>query len=161
MTICIDFRSLAIRLQSSFYCVQLREFETNTTAFTDLKSCVFNANLVICDVPGDGNCLYWSILHQLKACALNVGELREMTAAYLESRIDFHSQCDSIPPCNPINADTEAPDDRDAQTSKISDPQEHSQARWFKYLESIWDGAWGDNLCIAASSNLFSVTVNV
>ena len=90
-----------------------------------------HANLVIYDVPGDGNWLYWSILHQLKTCALNVSELREMTAAYLENHSDFYSHfvCDSIPSCNPMNADTEAPDDDDAQISQISDPQERSQAR--------------------------------
>ena len=38
-----------------------------SVAMTHLRSSVSKAKLMIHDVPGDGNCLYWSILYQLKA----------------------------------------------------------------------------------------------
>ena len=40
-------------------------------------------------------------------------------------------------PSNPINADTEAPDDDYAQISLTSDPDEQLQTQWLKYLERI------------------------
>ena len=52
-------------------------------------------------------------------------------------------------PANPINADTEVPDDDNAQISLISDSDEQLQAQWLKYLKRILCGAWGDNRCIA------------
>ena len=109
------------------------------SAVTHLKTCTSNANLVIHYVPGDGNCLYWSILYQLKNCTASISKLRRMTAAYLESHSDFYSHFvgESIPPSNPMYADTEAPDDDDAQISRILDPHERSQAHWSKYLERI------------------------
>ena len=135
-------------------------------AVTHLRGCATRANLMILDVPGDGNCLYWSKLYQLKAngaCAssTSISKLRLITAAYLESHSDFYSHFlgESILSSNPMNADTEAPDDDDAQVSQIPDPHERSQARWLKYTNRIRHGAWGDNLCIAALANVFSVTV--
>ena len=63
-----------------------------------------------------------------------------MTAAYLDSHSDFYSYFigESIPPSNPMNADTEAPDDDDTQ---IPDLHQRSQAHWSKYLERIRHGA--------------------
>ena len=131
-------------------------------AVTHLRGCASRANLMILDVPGDGNCL---ILYQLKAngaCAssTSISKLRLITAAYLEGHSDFYSHFlgESILSSNPMNADTEAPDDDDAQVSLIPDPHERSQARWLKYINRIRHGAWGDNLCIAALAN---VSVNV
>ena len=137
-----------------------------SVAVAHLESCASKANMMIHDVPRDRNCLYWSILYQPKArgaCTASVSELREMTAAYLESHSDVYSYFvgESIPATNPRNADTEAPDDDDAQISLIPDPYERSQARWFKYLERIRHGAWGDNLCIATLASVFLMTVNV
>ena len=108
-------------------------------AVAHLESCASNDNLKIHDVPGDGNCLYWSILYQLEArgfCTASVSELREMTATYLENHSDFYSHFVSSP-SNPMNADTEAPDDDDAQISLIPDLHERSQACWLKYLKRI------------------------
>ena len=118
-----------------------------SVAVAHLESCASKANMMIHDVPGDGNCLYWSILYQLKArgvCTASVSELREMTTAYLESHSDFYSHFigESIPATNPMNADTEALDDDDAHISLIPDPRERSQARWFKYLERIRHSTW-------------------
>ena len=65
-----------------------------SVAVAHLESCASKANMMIHDVPGDGNCLYWSILYQLIARGAynaSVSELREMTAAYLESHSDFYS----------------------------------------------------------------------
>ena len=83
-------------------------------------------------VPGDRSCLYWSQLKARGACISSVDELRHMTAAYLENHSDFYSHFvgESIPPSNPMNADTEAPDYDDAENNRITDPHERSQARW-------------------------------
>ena len=64
-------------------------------SLANLKACASDANLIIHDVPGDGNCMYWAILYQLEAngaCNTSISELREMTADYLERHCDFYSQ---------------------------------------------------------------------
>ena len=49
-----------------------------SVAVAHLQSFASNANMMIHDVPGDCNCLYWSILYQLKArdaCAASFSDL--------------------------------------------------------------------------------------
>ena len=135
-------------------------------ALANLKTCALSPNLVIHDVPGDGNCMYWAVLYQLHAqgaCCASVSELREMTADYLESHSDFYREfiCESVPSSNPMNADTEPPSGEDAQINLLQDPYDRLQACWAKYLRGVRSTAWGDNFCIAALANLFSVTINV
>ena len=55
----------------------------------NLKTCAQN-NLVIHDVPVDGNCLFHAVLHQLDAFSGTVDDLRQMVASYLDSHQDFY-----------------------------------------------------------------------
>ena len=129
--------------------------------------CASENNLVVNNAFSDsGDCLFASVAYQLKAnnvCSANVYKLRQMTASYLETHGDIYSQfiAESRASSNPFNADTEAPDDEDAQIDQIADPHVQLLARWTRYLHRLRNGAWGDNLCIAAMANMFSVTVNV
>ena len=86
-----------------------------------------------------------------------------MVVSYIESHGDFFSGflAEANVSSNPYNADTEAPGVKDARIDSITDPEIQLLARWTRYLDRLSNGAWGDNLCIAAIADMFSVTINV
>ncbi len=136
------------------------------TAFKCLETFVLDKHFKLHDVPGDGDCLFWSISYQLNAknlCNTTGPKLRQLVTSYLESHGDYFSGflAESQPSTNPYNADTEAPGVEDANISTITDPQLQLVARWTRYLDRLRKGAWGDNLCIAAIADMFLVTINV
>ena len=117
-------------------------------------------------MPGDGNCLFWSLAYQLNTktmCSTSAPELRQMVASYMENHSDHFSSflAGSQPSSNPYDNDTEAPTIEDSFIDSIADPNLQLLARWTRYLERLRHGAWGDNLCIAAIADIFSVTINV
>ena len=69
--------------------------------------------------------------------------------------------------CRPVahndgyNADTMAPSEADKYIDSITDPLLQNELRWQKYLSSLRQGAWGDNITMQAISDMLSVTINV
>ena len=136
------------------------------TAFRHLEACVSSSNLRVHNVSADGDCLFWSVAYQLNAvnvCSASAPKLRQMVVSYMESHGDFFSGflAEANVSSNPYNADTEAPGVEDARIDSITDPEVQLLARWTRYLDRLSNGAWGDNLCIAAIADMFSVTINV
>ena len=59
-----------------------------TVASKCLEQFASGCNLTIYNVPGDGNCLFWSVAYQLNAktmCSTSAPELRQMVASYMET----------------------------------------------------------------------------
>ena len=120
-----------------------------TPCLTVASKCLeqFASGLTIHNVPGDGNCLFWSLAYQLNTktmCSTSAPELRQMVASYTENHSDHFSSFLAGSQPN----DTEAPTIEDSFIDSIADPDVQLLARWTRYLERLRHGAWGDNLCI-------------
>ena len=117
------------------------------------------------DVPGDGDCLFSSVAYQLQRLGHNVNKssLRQMVADYLSEHADFYSAFVHQPvnSNDGMNADNEPVDDEDVYLESLSDPVVQQELRWQKYLRRLRQGAWGDNIAIAAMCDLFDVCINV
>ncbi len=86
--------------------------DTVIMASRQLKVFVSESNLSIHNVPGDGDCLFWSVAYQLNAknvCNADASELRQIIASYIESHGDFFSGflAEAHTNTNPFNADTD------------------------------------------------------
>ena len=135
-------------------------------ALNNLRAFATDKNFSIHDVPRDGNCLFSAVLYQLVTCGLfssAVEHLRQLVASYLEDHNDFYVNFvhDPVLSEDPYNADNEHPNEEDVYIASMSDPTIRSRLRWEKYLGRLRNDAWGDQLVIAALSNMFNVTINV
>ena len=106
-----------------------------TVASKCLEQFTSGCNLTIHNVPGDGNCLFWSVSYQLNAktmCSTSAPELRQMVASYMENHSDHFSSflAGSQPSSNPYDNDTEAPTIEDSFIDSIADPNLQLLARW-------------------------------
>jgi len=59
------------------------------------------------------------------------------------------------------NADNEPLDEENAYIESITDPEVQQELRWRKYFRRLRQGAWGNNIAIAAMCNLFNVSISV
>ena len=101
------------------------------TAKHNLETYATDNNFTIRNVPGDGNCLYNSVLYQLESkgvISTTVENLRQMVASYLEEHANLYMPIvvSPIASDNPYNNDTETPDAMDAFISSMSDPETSS-----------------------------------
>ena len=133
------------------------------TVKRNLETYATDNNFTICDVPGDGNCLYNSILYQLESkgvISTTVENLRQVVALYLEEHANIYMPfvVSPIASDNPYNNDTETPDAMDAF---ISDPETSSVLAYERYIERVRSDSWGDHVVISALANMFHVTINV
>ena len=121
--------------------------------------------LVIHDVPRDGNCLFSSVAYQLQNVGhdVNASTLRHMVVNYLSDNSEYYSQLVHQPVASndEYDADNEALDDENAYINAIVDPELQRSLRWEKHLRRLSQGAWGDSICIAAMCNLFDVSIKV
>ena len=106
-------------------------------------------SLNIRNVPGDGNCLYNSVLYQLESngvISTAVENLRQMVASYLEEHANLYMPfvVSPIASDNPYNNDTETPDAMDAFISSMSDPETSSVLAYERYIERVRSDSWGD-----------------
>ena len=132
------------------------------TATRDLETYAINNQFTVHDVPGDGNCLYSSVLYQLQANGLlttTAQNLREMVAVYLSQHAETYMPfvCSPVQSGAAYNHDTEAPDSTDEYIAYVNDLSTQSMLRWLRYLERLINGAWGDQVVIAALANMFNV----
>ena len=132
-----------------------------TTATNTLTALARQRGFSVHDVPGDGNCLFNAIAYQLQS--VSAREMRETVAKHLESNSVFYSNFLAQPVAsnNAYNADTEAPNDEDANIDTIANPQQQMLLRWQKYIRRFRNGAWGDHITVQGISNEFHVAVNV
>ena len=124
-----------------------------------------NHGLTVHDVLRDGDCLFSSVAYHLQNVGHNVdaSTLRQMVVTYLSDQSEFYSQYipEAVASNNAYNADNEAPNAEDGLIQSVVDPVEQTQLLWQKYLRRLRQGAWGDNIAIAAACNLFDVSINV
>jgi len=57
------------------------------------------------------------------------------------------------------NADNEAPGKEDAES--ITDPEVQQELCWQMYLKQMRQDAWGDNIAVPATCNLFDESISV
>ena len=86
-----------------------------------------------------------------------------MVADYLSEHADIYSAFVHQPvnSSDGMSADNEPLDDEDVYIESLSDPVVQHELRWQKYLRRLRQGAWGDNIAIAAMCDLFDVIINV
>ena len=103
---------------------------------------------MIHEVPGDGDCLFNSIVYQLHENSLNSTSMRRMLVTHLRKyALRYRGFVSSAVPANNSNvhnADTVAPDENDGCIALMSDYEEQSQFRMERYLDRSSNGAWGD-----------------
>ena len=136
------------------------------TAKHNLETHATDNNFTIRNVPGDGNCLYNSVLYQLESkgvISTTVENLRQVVASYLEEHANLYMPfvVSPIASDNPYNNDTETPDAMDAFISSMSNPETSSVLAYERYIERVRSDSWGDHVVIAALANMFHVTINV
>ena len=136
------------------------------TAKHNLETYATDNNFTIRNVPGDGNCLYNSVLYQLESKGIistTVENLRQMVASYLEEHANLYMPfvVSPIASDNPYNNDTETLDAMDAFISSMSDPETSSLLAYERYIERVRSDSWGDHVVITALANMFHVTINV
>ena len=136
---------------------------TVATALSNLKTCATENNLIVHDVPGDGNCLFYAVLYQLDAFSGTVDDLRQIVASYLDSHRDFYVNFvpEPVESDDPLNADNEPLDAEDLEIARVSDSVLRAQKVWEKFIRRLKAGAWGNHVCVAAMANMFSATINV
>ena len=136
---------------------------TVAKALSNLKTCATENNLSVHYVPGDGNCLFHSVLYQLDAFSGTVDDLRQMVASFLDSHRDFYVSFvpEPVEPIDPLNADNEPLDAEDLEIARVSDSVLRAQKVWERFIRRLKAGAWGNHVCVAAMANMFSATINV
>ena len=120
---------------------------------------------MIHEVPGDGDCLFNSIVYQLNDNSLNSTSMRNMLVTHLrENALHYRGFVSSAVPANNGNvysADTVAPDEYDGYISLMNDYEEQSQFRWERYLDRLSNGAWGDHIALQGISNMLKITIEI
>ena len=120
---------------------------------------------VIHEVPGDGDCLFNSIVYQLNDNSFNSTSMRKMLVTHLrENAFHYRGFVSSAVPANNsnvYNADTVAPDEYDGYIALMSDYEEQSQFRWERYLDRLSNGAWGDHIALQGISNMLKITIEI
>ena len=136
------------------------------SAIHKLETVASQNGFTIHDVPADGDCMFSAVAYQLNSsniCDVDSSLLRDMAADYLQSNRETF--CDFV--CQPVaqndgyNADTMPPTKADKYIDSITDPLLQNELTWQKYLSSLRQGAWGDNIAMQAISDMLSVTINV
>ena len=120
---------------------------------------------MIHEVPGDGDCLFNSIVYQLNDNFLNSTSMRNMLVTHLrENSLHYRGFVSSAVPANNGNvysADTVAPDEYDGYISLMNNYEEQSQFRWERYLDRLSNGAWGDHIALQGISNMLKITIEI
>ena len=94
---------------------------------------------------------------------INASSLRQIVISYLRDHGEFYSHFvhTAVASNDIYNADNEALDEEDAVIESIADPDQQRELRWQKYLRHLSRGAWSDSTAIAATCNLFDVSIDV
>ena len=120
---------------------------------------------MIHEVPRDGDCLFNSIVYQLRDNSLNSTSMRNMLVTHIrENALHYIGFVSSAVPANNsdmYNADTVTPDDYDGYITLMSDYEEQSQFRWERYLDRLSNGEWGDHIALQGISNMLKITIEI
>ena len=130
-----------------------------------LESFARQHGFLVHNVPGDGDCLFSAVAYQLQNVGhdVNKSTLRQMVATYLSDHSDEYNPFVHQPVASNDGyiADNEPLDAEDVYIESVTDPVVQQELRWQKYLNTLRQGAWGDNIVIAAMCNMFNVSINV
>jgi hypothetical protein len=121
--------------------------------------------LAIVQVPGDGDCLYHSVLVHFKASGImgndaTPRDLRRKLAQHMRENSENYMGF----VCAPVNhgADTERPTAEDQMINCIDDLQVQQQMRFMRFLDKIENGSlWGEHIAVQGLADLFSMTIHI
>ena len=137
-----------------------------------LKTNAFKEGYSICNVPGDSDCVFHAMCHELGKLKLydgNARELRSKVAQFMKQ----NPMCDNvheykhfwtgrIEQDNLLNADTEQPTDEDRVIEKIEDEALRIERRWALYLRRLeHEKQWGDHLVLKGLAEQFKVNIHI
>ena len=155
---------------SSTHMVNLHDAKTSYEKLNDMAQ---QQGMHIVDVPADGNCLFASVMHDLKKLGLYSGtttSLRSHLAKFMEDNpvcnIDGSQYRDflaaRIHSDDLFNADTEQPNEEHDAIARISDMSDRKEVQWVTYLADLESGRqWGEHLALKALAEMFMVKIHV
>ena len=155
---------------SSTHMVNLHDAKTGYEKLNDMAQ---QQGMHIVDVPADGNCLFASVIHDLKKLGLYSGtttSLRSHLAKFMEDNpvcnIDGSQYRDflaaRIHSDDLFNADTEQPNEEHDAIARISDMSDRKEVQWVTYLADLESGRqWGEHLALKALAEMFMVKIHV
>ena len=136
---------------------------SNVNAFEMLSAAAQQRGYFVHDVPGNGDCLFESIMYLLKQGPTSSHEFRKSLVTYLQEKSEHYMEhvCLAVPTNAVYNADTDYPDDLDLLISTVADTKERQRLIFDRYLQKLGNRSWGDNVALQGICDMLNITVKI